>query len=94
MVSCGTIGKADTSDRWLTVTSQFASVGQTIVCYIGGPPNELCSASKIKRQSNPSASSPNCWREIRQVLFFMDLRLFYLFMKNICLEDRLGIKMQ
>ena len=31
--SCGTIGKADISDRWPTVTPQLANVGPTIVCY-------------------------------------------------------------
>ena len=31
----GTIGKADLSDRWPTVTPQLANVGPTIVCYMG-----------------------------------------------------------
>ena len=33
--SWGTIGKADISDRWPTVTPQLANVGPTIVCYMG-----------------------------------------------------------
>ena len=33
--SWDTIGKADISDSWPTVTPQLASVGPTIVCYMG-----------------------------------------------------------
>ena len=48
----GTIGKADISDRWPTVTLQLANVGPTIVCYMG--------ISGIKGDTTEIVPDPAC----------------------------------
>ena len=45
-----------------------------------------------KKEDTASISSLNYRKEIRQIPFFKDVGLFYLFMKNISLGGRLDIK--